>query len=312
MKPGVLSEFRRIAMGPPHNFEPSTVQVYSSWLRRLHEHVGHGLGTLTAAEVSSFLSRVAELRYSRTSQKQALCAVVFAAKHVLRIDLGDLGEFRPAPEYRRPPTVLSREETVALLAKVPEKHRLQAELLYRCGLRINECLELRVQNLDVGNRRVCVHDGKGKKHRDLPLPECLVERATAQLRWRAALHDSDLARGDGLVELPTRFAEKCPSACRTIGWQYVFPSACVRNGHRWYSGDTWLQAAVKRAAAEAGILKRVTPHTLRHCYATHLLQAGANIRDVQELLGHANVETTMIYTHVIAGGVRHLVNALAS
>ena len=309
---GVLSEFTRIAMGPPHNFKRTTISVYSSWLRRLHGFVGHGLGSLRPEEVNRFLTDIAAQNYSRTAQKQALCAIVFACRHVLKIELGDLGNYRPAPEFRRPPVVLSRDEVLRLLDRVPAKYRLAAELMYRCGLRLNECLQLRVHHLDVGNRRVLVHDGKGGKHRDLPLPDCLVERCTNRLRWRASIHDADLAAGAGLVELPNLLAKKMPSACRSVEWQYVFPSAVIRDGHRWWMGDTHLQDAVRSAAKAAGILKRVTPHTLRHCYATHLLDAGANIRDVQQLLGHASVETTMIYTHVRAAGVRTYVNLLAS
>lgn len=310
--PGVLSEFARIAYGPPHNFSSATVAVYSAWVKRLYEFTGRGISQTTPADVSAFLTHVAALGYSRTSQKQALCAIVFVCREVVKIELGDIGRFRPAPEFRRPPTVLSRDETLRLLDSVNPKFRLQAELLYRCGMRLNEVVHLRVQNLDVALRRVAIHDGKGGVHREVPLPECLVERATKHLKWRVALHEADLAAGAGLVDLPNLYARKCPSACRQIGWQYVFPSAKIVDGHRWYFGDTWLQAAVKKAAAEAGILKRVTPHTLRHCYATHLLEAGANIRDVQQLLGHASVETTMIYTHVRAGSTRTYVNQLAS
>jgi integron integrase len=311
-KPGVLAELERVALGPPHNFSKKTVEVYGTWLRRLHAHVGHGLATIRGEEVSSFLSAVAAQRYSRTSQKQALCAIVFACRHILKVDLGDLGAFRPAPEFRRPPTVLSRDEVLRLLEAIDPRHRFAAELMYRCGLRIGEVCQLRVLNLDVPNRRVCVHDGKGGKHRTVPLPDCLVERAENRLKWRAALHDADLAAGAGRVHLPGRYNEKFPSACRELAWQYVFPSTAVRDGHRWWMGDTWIQTAVKRAADSVGIPRRVTPHTLRHCFATHLLEAGANIRDVQELLGHASVETTMIYTHVRAAGVRHFVNLLAS
>jgi len=309
---GVLTVFARIAFGPPHNFARPTVAVYSAWIRRLYEFTRKGISQTTPADVSAFLTRVAELGYSRTSQKQALCAIVFVCREVVKIDLGDIGRFRPAPEFRRPPTVLSRDETSRLLDKINPKFRLPAELLYRCGMRLNEVVQLRVQNLDVGMRRVAIHDGKGGVHREVPLPECLVERAQAHLKWRAALHEADLRADAGLVELPNLLAKKFPSACRSVGWQFVFPSAKVVMGHRWFFGDTWLQIAVKKVAAEAGIVKRVTPHTLRHCYATHLLEAGANIRDVQELLGHASVETTMIYTHVRAQSTRSFINQLAS
>lgn len=308
----VTIEFSRIAHGPPHNFARATIQVYSAWIRRFYQFTGRGLSHCTAADVQAFLTRVAEKNYSRTSQRQALCALVFAYRHVLKIDLGNIGAFRPAPVFRRPPTVLSRDEVLRLLDFIPTKFRFMAELLYRCGLRLNECCQLRVQSLDVANRRVLIHDGKGGKHREIPLPDCLAERAANRQTWRAALHAADLAAGAGIVDLPNRLAQKMPSACRQLAWQFLFPSAVIRDGHRWFCGDTWVQAAVKRAAENAGIAKRVTPHTLRHCYATHLLQAGANIRDVQELLGHADVSTTMIYTHVQAAPVRCFVNQLAS
>lgn len=307
----VISELSRIALGPPHNFSRKTVVVYAAWIRRLYQFTRRPISQTKPADVSAFLTFVAGQRYSRTSQKQALCAIVFVCRHVVKIELGDIGLFRPAPEFRRPPTVLSRDEVVRLLEKVAPRYRLAAELMYRCGLRLNECLQLRVQNLDVGNRRVTIHDGKGGKHRDVPLPECLVERCLNRLKWRAAMHETDLIAGAGIVALPNRLPEKFPSAARALGWQFIFPSDVVRDRHRWWMGDTWLQTAVKKAAEEAGIAKRVTPHTLRHCYATHLLQAGANIRDVQALLGHASVETTMIYTHVAAASVRTFVNQLA-
>lgn len=284
----VITELERVAFGPPHNFAKATVRTYSTWAREFYRFTRKPLSQCVAADVGAFLTHVAEQRYSRTSQRQALCALVFVFRHVVKLELGDLGQFKPAPQFRRPPTVLSRPEVLRLLEAVEPKHRLACELMYRCGLRLNECCQLRVMNPDVANRRVCVHDGKGGKHREVPLPDCLAERAA------------------------NRLGTKLPSAARELAWQFVFPSAVVRDGHRWWMGDTWLQAAVKDAAAKAGIAKRVTPHTLRHCYATHLLEAGANIRDVQELLGHASVETTMIYTHVRAAPVRGFVNLLAS
>jgi integron integrase len=308
----VITELARIANGPPHNFARATIRTYSTWAREFYKFTQRPLSQCGAAEVAAFLTHVAEQRYSRTSQRQALCALVFIFRHVVKVDLGDIGRFRPAPQFRRPPTVLSRDETLRLLDAVEPKHRLACELMYRCGLRLNECCQLRVMNLDLGNKRVCVHDGKGGKHREIPLPDCLLERVGNRHKWRAALHDADLAAGAGVVDMPNRLSKKLPSACRSLAWQYVFPSAVIRGDHRWWMGDTALQAAVAEAARKAGIAKRVTPHTLRHCFATHLLQAGANIRDVQELMGHADVSTTMIYTHVQAAPVRCFVNLLAS
>lgn len=295
------------------NFSPRTRSCYTSWARGLFEFCSRrDPRSWCAADVKNFLTHLANERYSAKSQKQALNAIVFVARHALAIELGDFSGFHRAPEYHRPPTVLTRDEVLRLLAAIAPKFRLAAELMYRCGLRLNECCQLRVGNLDVGNKRVVIHDGKGGKHREIPLPDCLVERATNRLRWRTALHEADLAAGAGLVELPNRLDRKMPSAIRKIEWQFVFPSTKIVDGHRWWMGDTWMQAAVKQAAETAKIQKRVTPHVLRHCFATHLLEAGANIRDVQELLGHANLETTMIYTHVRAAPVRGFVNQLAS
>jgi integron integrase len=297
------------------NFSPRTVECYTSWARGFFRFCeARDPRSWSADDVKRYLTHLATCQppYSPKSQKQALNAIVFVTRHALGMELGDFSGFQRAPEFRRPPVVLSRAEVLALLEKIPNKFRLPCELLYRCGLRLNEMCRLRVQDLDVSCRRVIVMDGKGGKHREVPLPECLVEMAGRRLRWRVGIHEADLAEGSGIAPLPDRLGLKLPSACREIVWQFVFPSTVIREGARWWTSDTWIQAAVKQAAKDAGILKRVTPHTLRHCYATHLLEAGANIRDVQELLGHANVETTMIYTHVRANSTRSFVNLLAS
>lgn len=212
----------RVALGPPHNFSRKTVAVYGYWLRRLYGFVGHGLSTVDGAEVGRFLSAVAAEGYSRTSQKQALCAIVFACRHVLRIDLGEIDRFRPAPEFRRPPTVLTREETTRLLGNVSGAMVFPANLLYRCGLRLNECIQLRVQNLDVGNRRVLIHDGKGGKHREVPIPECLVAAAEAHMGWRMALHESDLKAGNGIVAPAESIGEEAPKCLPGVGLAVCF------------------------------------------------------------------------------------------
>lgn len=292
-----------------------TAEAYTHWAKEMFLFCRkRDPKSWAAADVKSFLTYMATTTppYSNKSQRQAKNALVYVSRHCLGLELGDFSGYAAATEFKRPPTVLSREEVLLLLENIPAKHRLACELMYRCGLRLNECCQLRVMNLDLGNRRVCVHDGKGGKHREIPLPDCLIERVANRHKWRRALHDADLAAGAGVVDLPNRLGKKLPSACRELGWQYVFPSSVIRDGHRWWSGDTWLQAAVKKSAAEAGIAKRVTPHTLRHCFATHLLKAGANIRDVQELMGHADISTTMIYLHVEAAPVRCFVNQLAS
>jgi len=156
----VITELERIAHGPPHNFAKATIRTYSTWAREFYRFTKRPLSQCGADNVAAFLTAVAGRHYSRTSQRQALCALVFVFRHVLKIELGDIGRFRPAPQFRRPPTVLSREEVLALLEQIEPKHRLLCELMYRCGLRLNEACRLRVQSLDVGNRRVIVHAGK--------------------------------------------------------------------------------------------------------------------------------------------------------
>lgn len=199
------------------NFSPRTRSCYTSWARGLFDFTQRrDPRTWCAADVKGFLTHLANERYSAKSQKQALNAIVFVARHALGIELGDFSGFHRAPEFRRPPTVLSRAEVVALLDRVDKKHRLACELMYRCGLRLNEVCQLRVMNLDVGNLRVCVHDGKGGKHRELPLPDCLAERAANRLKWRAALHESDLAMEAGIAPMPSRLDKKLPSACREL------------------------------------------------------------------------------------------------
>ena len=295
------------------NFSPRTRDCYTSWARGFFNFCGKkDPRQWSGDDVRAFLTDIAHRGYSPKSQAQALNALVFVSRHSLDLDLGDFSGFQRAPEHRRPPVVLSRSEVLALLERIPNKMRLACELLYRCGLRLNEACRLRVKDLDVPCRRVVVHDGKGAKHREIPLPDCLIEMAERRLRWRAALHEADLAEGAGIAPMPGLLAKKMPSAVRDIAWQFVFPSTCIRDGARWWTSDSWIQVAVKDAAKEANILKRVTPHTLRHCFATHLLEAGANIRDVQELLGHSDVSTTMIYTHVRATSTRLFVNALAA
>lgn len=297
------------------NNSPRTVAVYWTWLLRFYSfHRGKSFADCGGNEVRDFLSRVAERGYGPVSQRQALCALIFIFRRVLHKDIGRIPDFLRAINNRRPPTVLSRDEVSALLRALEHDRVrwLQASLMYRCGLRISECTSLRVHHVDTGNKRLAVHDGKGAAHRSVPLPDCLLEPLRVHLAWRKGIHDADLADGRGIVELPHLLGKKLPSACRQLEWQFVFPSAVVRNGHRWYCGDTHVNDDIREAARRAGILKRVTCHTLRHSYATHLLQAGADIRTVQEQLGHKDVSTTMIYTHVQAAPARVFVNQLAS
>jgi integron integrase len=242
---------------------------------------------------------------SASTQNQALNALVFLYQQVLERRLGELEAFARAKRPRNLPVVLSRRETTALLAQMQGTHKLVASLLYGTGMRLLGGLRLRVQDIDFDYQRIHVHQAKGKKDRYVPLPHRLIEAMQQQIHKVEQVHIQDLAAGYGEVVLPDALARKYPHAGRELKWQFLFPSGrfavdpysgAIRRHHLHESA---IQKAVKRAASACHINKRVGCHTLRHCFATHLLEANYDIRTVQELLGHANVSTTMIYTHVL-------------
>ena len=213
-----------------------------------------------------------------------------------------------AKRPERLPTVLAQAEVMQLLAHVADSYSLMTQLMYGSGLRLMECVRLRVKDVDFAQQQIIVRSGKGNKDRDTLLPDSVVQPLERQLRYAKALHDNDLERGFGRVYLPYALARKFPNADREWGWQYVFPATKLstdpRTGdvRRHHVGADGLQKAVKQAAHAANIIKPVSCHTLRHSFATHLLENGYDIRTIQELLGHKDVKTTMIYTHVINRG----------
>lgn len=284
-----------------------TEQSYEQWICRFilfcndvsPESVG-------ATEVKAYLDYLAIRRkVSASTQNQALNAIVFLYKQVLGRELGELDAFVRSKRPRNLPVVLSRGEVGALLMQLEGTHKLIVSLLYGTGMRLLEGLRLRVQDIDFDHHRIHVHQAKGKKDRYVPLPNMLVEKLHAQIREVEHLHAQDIEAGYGEVVLPDALARKYPNAGRELKWQFLFPSGrlavdpyggAIRRHHLHQSS---IQKAVKRAAAACHINKRVGCHTLRHSFATHLLEANYDIRTVQELLGHANVSTTMIYTHVL-------------
>jgi integron integrase len=259
-------------------------------------------------EIEAFLTHLAIKRQlSASTQNQAFSALLFLYREVLNKPLeGPINSLR-AKRPKRLPTVLTKEETLKIFECMSGIYQLMAKLLYGSGLRLSECVELRVKDIDFAQRQIIARDAKGMQDRVTMLPESLVKPLREHLERVKRLHREDLKKG-GSVYLPFALGRKYPGAGREWGWQYVFPSARLardpRDGvlRRYYMSETTLQRAVKKATGLSGINKPVSCHTFRHSFATHLLQNGYDIRTVQELLGHKDVKTTMIYTHVLNRG----------
>lgn len=262
-----------------------------------------------AREVERFLTNLAVRRHvSASTQNQALSALLFLYREVLQQELPWLDGIQRAKRPKRLPVVLSREEVAALLGEMEGVTWLMASLLYGAGLRLMECVRLRVQDVDFVRREITVRRGKGGKDRRTMLPASSIAALQDQMAEARRVHQRDLDAGFGAVWLPDALARKYPGAAREWAWQYVFPASArsvdPRSGAtgRHHADETVLQRAVKHAVRRAGITKPATCHTLRHSFATHLIEAGYDIRTVQELLGHKDVSTTQIYTHVLNRG----------
>jgi integron integrase len=287
-----------------------TEQAYVHWIKRFIYFSGkRHPAEMGAAEVTAFLNYLARERdVAAATQNQALSSLLFLYKAVLEQALPWLDELDRAKRPARLPTVLTRSEVQRLLATMRGTKWLMASLLYGAGLRLTECLKLRVKDVDFGYKQILVRDGKGAKDRVTMLPESVVEPLRKQLVVAKAYHDADVAAGYGEVELPDALARKYPRAPYQWPWKFVFPShklstdprtGAIRRHHVY---DNFITRGVKEAVRAAGIHKHVSCHTLRHSFATHLLEGGYDIRTVQELLGHADVSTTMVYTHVLNKG----------
>lgn len=280
------------------------------WVRRfILFHGRRHPRELGTTDVQGFLNDLATTqRVSASTQNQALAAVLFLYKEVLRQPLGQIDDLVRASKPARIPVVLTRAEVQAVLGQLEGAPRLVAGLLYGAGLRLIEALELRVKDVDFERREVTVRQGKGRKDRRTMLPEATREPLRAQLEEVRKLHHSDIEQGFGRAVLPDRLDRKYPNASREWAWQFVFPASRICRDPRWgqpsrfHLHESVIQRAVTVAVRRAGISKRASCHTLRHSFATHLLEAGYDIRTVQELLGHADVSTTMIYTHVLNRG----------
>ena len=295
-----------------------TERAYRDWVRRFILANGkRHPRDMGATEVEAFLSRLAtESDVAASTQNQALSALLFLYREVLRIDLPWMESVVRAKRPQRVPTVLSRTEVTRLLAMLDGQVWLMAALLYGTGMRLMECMRLRVQDVGFDRGEITVRNGKGGKDRRVPLPQRLRERLKEQMERTRILHAQDLAQGFGRVYLPHALARKYPNAPAEFAWQYVFParrhSVDPRSGEtrRHHVDEAILQRAVRNACRKAGIDKPATCHTLRHSFATHLLESGQDIRTLQELMGHKDVSTTQIYTHVLGRGANGVLSPL--
>ncbi len=305
------------------HLSPRTEKAYAGWIRRtIRFHPGRNPAELGKREVEAFLTALAvERKVGPSTQNQALAALLFLYGKVLERELPWLDELVRARKRRRVPVVMSRTEVAAVLGQLHGTSRLMAELLYGAGLRLLECARLRMHDVDFERHSLVVRRGKGGGDRVALLPSARIEALREQRTFVARLHAEDIARGAGYVELPEALERKLPSASRELGWQWLFPATRTyhhRETHRvrrHHLHETVLQKAVRAAAIAARIPKRVTTHTFRHSFATHLLEDGYDIRTVQELLGHKDLKTTMIYTHVLnrgPAGVRSPLDRLAT
>ena len=315
-KPRLLDQVRdRIRV---KHYSIRTEQAYLGWVKRfiLFHGKRHPL-TLGAPDVERFLSHLAvEGKVAASTQNQALAAVLFLYKEVLERPLPWLDDLTRAKQPERLPVVLTMGETQLVLGHISGTPGLMVRLLYGTGMRLMECVRLRVKDVDFEMQQITVRDGKGFKDRVTMLPKSLVESLIKHLERVKMMHNEDLAADYGEAYLPHALARKYPNAGRAWGWQYMFPARSVsvdpRSGvtRRHHVDEKALQRAMKQAVRDAGLTKLATPHTLRHSFATHLLESGYDIRTIQELLGHKDVATTMIYTHVLNRGGKGVLSPL--
>jgi integron integrase len=284
-----------------------TEQTYIHWsIRFLKFCSGKSIENITEKEVRLYLEHLAlKRKVSVSTQKQALNALAFLFKRGMERPLEDIGAFISAKRTKKLPVVLTKQEVAELLTHFNHTHALMVGLLYGSGLRLMECVRLRVLDIDFGYQQIIVRNGKGKKDRVVPLPQKYIEPLRRHIERSRSIYQNDLVAGFGEVYLPEALARKYPNASKEFKWHYVFPSTRLSTDHRTgvtrrhHLHESSLQKAVTKAGRKSGINKRVHCHVLRHSFATHLLEAGYDIRTVQELLGHSDVSTTMIYTHVM-------------
>lgn len=295
------------------HYSPKTREAYVGWIKRfIRFHRRRHPRELGASEVSAFLSDLAVRgQVSASTQNQALAALKFLYSEVLGMELGRIEDSGPVVTAKRSvnlPVVMTREEVGVVMAKLRGVDALMASLLYGAGLRLLECARLRIKDVDLERMQIVVRRGKGSRDRATLCPRKLVEPLRAHVAAVRAQFDADLRQGAGFVALPGALREKYPNAARSWGWQWLFPAArlyvdaATGERRRHHRHETALQRAVRAAVVAAGLAKPVSCHTFRHSFATHLLEAGYDIRTIQKLLGHRDLKTTMVYTHVLERG----------
>lgn len=260
---------------------------------------------MASTEVAAFVNHLAiNRKVAASTQSQALNAIVFLYEHVLERPLGQIQGLKRVQRHHRVPVVLTVDEVHSLLSHMQGTTQLMAQVLYGAGLRVFECVTLRIKDIDFGARTISIRASKGTKDRTTVLPDALIAPLQSHLMRVALLHKKDRLSGSGFAPMPNALGRKYPAASSSLAWQFVFPSAVQRKNAqgqlvRWHASDSTVQRAFRQAVENVGIQKHASVHTLRHSFATHLLAAGTDIRTIQLLLGHSHLETTMIYTHII-------------
>lgn len=306
--PRLLDQVRSVIRTMHYSYK--TEKTYIHWIKRFifFHNKKHPID-MSEKEINEFLTHLAvKGKVSSSTQNQALCAIIFLYKHVIKKEIGDLGNMVWAKKPKKIPVVFTRREVKMIIEQLSGVYRIMANLLYGAGLRLTECLKLRVKDIDFEYSQIIVRDGKGQKDRVTPLPESIKGSLLDHIEKVRKQHDSDLRSGFGEVYLPFALEKKYKNANKEWGWQYVFPASRISTDpatgikRRHHLDESVLQKAVKTAIKKAGINKHAGCHNFRHSFATHLLEDGYDIRTVQELLGHEDLNTTMIYTHVMKKG----------